>query len=385
MKKPYRSSSPTVPTLVSSSRLPRSADRFETAAAGFPDGRYGSGSRAVGVTGRWVVAASRIASMVVLAALAAAPAPALAEGSDPPLAAGGLLVGPNAGLTVAAQDLRVSEKAIEATWDFVNASDRDLTTLVAFPLPTLTPIDADLFEGRGGDPVDFLASTIEVDGKKITPTVEQHASVLGLDVTARLAADGVALNPYTGPKAREALAALAPDKRGFYADRGMAVWLEGAPTGLAWTVSTTFHWMQSFPKGKTVRIVHRYRPMVGRELVTEATLDRWATPGAGRDAPCLDKAGGEALRKALAAAKRPDGSTALMQRRIAYRLAPPDGPAGPIGHFRVTVEKPKPTTLAAVCLDGATAKAGPTGLVFEATNFVPKSDLSVMLVELGGK
>ena len=323
--------------------------------------------------------------MVVLAGFVAAAAPALAEGSDPPLAAGGLLIGPNAGITVVSQDLRLSEKTIEATWELVNASDADLTTLVAFPLPNLTPVDADLFEGRGGDPVDFLGSTIEVDGKKVAPSVEQHASVLGLDVTARLAADGVALNPYSSPKAREALARLSPDKRAFYTDRGMALWLEGAPTGLSWTVSTTFHWMQSFPKGRTVRIVHRYRPIVGRELLTEATLDRWATPGGGRDAPCLDKAGGEALKKALAAAKRPDGSTALMQRRIAYRLAPPDGPTGPIGRFRVSVEKPKPTTLAAVCLDGAAGRSGPTGIVFEATDFVPKSDLSVMLVDLGGK
>ncbi|WP_165498247.1 DUF4424 family protein [Siculibacillus lacustris] len=330
--------------------------------------------------------AARVRAVVLAAVVATAWAsgPAAADGSTPELVAGGLVLPANAGVAVKSEDLHISEKAIDIAYEFLNAGDKDVTTLVAFPLPVLSPADSEIFEARdGGDPVDFLGFTVDVDGRRIKPQAEQRASVLGLDVTDRLVADGVALNPYVGARAREALAKLPAAKQGFYAERGLAVWLEGAPTGLAWTVSTTFHWMQTFPAGKAVRIVHHYRPIVGRDLLTEATLDRLA---GGRAGVCLDKTGEAALRKALVAGRKAGGgSTALMQRRVGFALGAGAGWGGPIGNFRLTIDKPRADTLVATCFAGAPPKIGPTSLVWEAKDFTPKDDLSILFVDLGEK
>lgn len=314
-----------------------------------------------------------VCAFALLAAL-----PAHAEESE---AAADLVVGPPrvaqvSGVVARSREIRLSPTAVKSTTTFFAEAPADVATLVTVALPRLDAANADtdgLVRAKTTAP-DFVGVTLTVDGAAVTPAADVRASLLGLDVTDRLKADGVPLNPWIVPKIDETLGKLAADKRTFYTAHGLAQWFEGGLGGFGWDATTTLHWMQTFPKGKPIAVAVDYAPYVGFGLVTTATVDRWASrPG------CLDKADEAALRKALAARSNgtSGGATALGQRRL--RLAMP---ADPIGSFRLVVDKPKAETLVVACFPRPRQTPTPTSVVFEAKDLTPTGDLDVVLVDL---
>lgn len=317
---------------------------------------------------------------LVLAAALLAAAPAAANDSTAVLGAGGLQLTVNSGIAMKSEELKISVAAIEIEYAFENAGDAPVTTLVAFPLPVLRAGDPDIGDAlpREGDPLNFVGFTIAVDGKPVTPEVEQRASILGVDITDRLKADGIPLNPYVRHAAREALAKLPKDKRGFYITNGLAVWSGEEPLSVQWDVATTFYWHQTFPAKAVVRVRHRYVPVSGAGYLTAVEL---AVPGAAEALArryCLDA---KALERVRAGAAPAGGAAGFMRRAgVEYVLRTGANWAGPIGRFRLTVEKPAADALMAVCAPGPLVTVSPTVAVFEATNFTPAADLDILFL-----
>lgn len=306
-------------------------------------------------------------------------APARANDSTAVLEAGGLRLTVNSGAAMVSEDLRISPHVIDISYVFRNTGDTPVTTLVAFPLPLLPAGDPEIADAlpREGDPLNFVGFTISVDGQPVTPAVEQRASVLGLDITDRLKADGVPLNPFAGPAAHAALARLPKDKRDFYVHNGLAVWSGEEPLSVQWDVATSFYWQQVFPPGKDVKVLHRYLPVSGAHLMRAADL---AAPGAVealRRRYCIADADLERLRHWLT--PRPGGTPPqALRASVHYVLRTGANWAGPIGTFRLTVAKPAPDAIVAFCRPEGLPDG--TGGLFEARDFLPRSDLSILFV-----
>lgn len=66
---------------------------------------------------------------------------------------------------------------------------------------------------------------------------------------------------------------------------------------------------------------------------------------------------------------------------IGYRLSPGANWKGPIGRFRLTVDKGTPDRLVSLCMDGLT-KISPTRFEVVKTNFEPTRDLDVLFINL---
>lgn len=73
------------------------------------------------------------------------------------------------------------------------------------------------------------------------------------------------------------------------------------------------------------------------------------------------------------------GAEGLFEKRIAYVLKTAANWAGPIGDFRMTVDKGAPDSLVSFCAEGV-KKIGPTLFEVRHENFTPTQDLHVLIL-----
>ena len=81
------------------------------------------------------------------------------------------------------QDLYLSREEVRVVYRFRNRSDRDIATLVAFPLPSMIIGEEGNYDFYGRDPVNVMSFQLTVDGKTVEPEIEVKATRFGVDVT----------------------------------------------------------------------------------------------------------------------------------------------------------------------------------------------------------
>lgn len=145
-----------------------------------------------------------------------------------------------------------------------------------------------------------------------------------------------------------------------------------------WSIVLRYHWTQTFPAGQVTRISHACEIRSGGGLFgwshppedcMQSTVDRY----------CIDDGTSRALVKVLA--QQPtDGEPYSMglSWNIAYDLRTANSWDGPIGRFRLTIDKKDAGTIVSLCADGIT-KTGPTTCVMERADYVPARDLHVLI------
>src|SRR5262244_1202871 len=121
--------------------------------------------------------------------------PSKANDSSAELAVGGLVFTKNAEVSIESEDLTITPDTVTVRYVFLNQSASPVTLTVAFPLP-----DIDLADGANvafptGDPVNFVGFSTKIDGKPISFTINQRATLDGKDVTATLRGMGIAPLP----------------------------------------------------------------------------------------------------------------------------------------------------------------------------------------------
>jgi len=313
-------------------------------------------------------------------------APALANDSTAELATGGLKFLTNADIEMRSEDLFVSLTQIRVRYHFFNTSQKDITTLVAFPMPDIT-IDNndDVLIIPTDDPENFLGFHTTANGQAVPVRVEQKAFAQGIERTVLLRRLHVPLHP------RAANAAL---------DRlPHELWDELIKLGLAeisefdvgkgpeqhlvarWTLKSTYYWQQTFPAGQELVIDHRYTPSVGSSVETPLGED-WAkendTESRYEQRYCPDPKLMAAIEKATNAAKEAQ-TIPFSEQRIEYILKTGANWEGPIKDFTLTVDKGDAKNIVSFCGDGI-KKISPTQFQLHATDFMPTQDLYVLFL-----
>lgn len=311
---------------------------------------------------------------------------AWANDSTAAMGAGGIVLTESADIRMASEDLFVSKDLIRVRYRFVNERQAPITTRVAFPLPVadmheLSDIDVGWPTQKGDNVVDFR---VIVDGRAVTPQLERKAFLNGQDVTAQLTRLGVPISPRPSDVTavvqklpavakselvRLRLANITPD------------WVEPF-----WVVKNTYHWLQTFPAGRPLAVEHTYKPIAGGSFFSATgyfsdpkMLDKYY-----RDY-CIDATTRSGLASRLKALQGRDGDNAMMVQWIVdYVLTTGKNWKGPIGAFRLTLDKGKPDNIISFCMDGV-RKTGATTFVVERRNFEPEKDLSVMIFEVPPK
>jgi hypothetical protein len=314
---------------------------------------------------------------------------AVANDSSAELATGGLVLTKNPAIEMRSEDLFISTKAVRVHYVFANTSAKDVTILVAFPLPDIT------IEGPDDNivvptdsPTNLLGFVTTVDGRPVQAQVEQKALKNGADITAYLKRLGVPLAPHLQstnavldklPKAaQDALVAKSLAIPDDYDDgHGMEHHLTAT-----WTLKTTYYWQQTFPAGRTLDVEHNYTPSVGGTAGTmwgDPTFVGQALYTQGRAQYCIDGDFLAAATQAKAKVTATSNNGYMTEQRIEYVLTTGANWKAPIGDFHMTIDKGATNNLVSFCGNGV-AKISPTQFEVHYTNFTPTKDVAILLL-----
>ena len=330
-------------------------------------------------------AIAALASTAWLLALA----PAAANDSTAELTTGGLVFARTPDVQMRAEDLFISEKEVRVRYRFFNGSSADVASLVAFPMPEVVWEGPDVnIAIPSDDPENFLDFHTVADGRAVVAQVEQKVIAGGVDQTARLRAFGLPLAPQRAA-ATAALDALSPAQQTELLNLHMATPDDydvgnGMEHHLApnWTLKSTYFWRQTFPAGREIVIEHRYRPSIGETVGTQVGSPDIEPQSLSHyeNTYCTDR---DFLNSARRAMSKPDAfgvaASPFFERRISYVLATGANWAGPIGDFRLVVDKGAPDSLVSFCADGV-RKISPTQFEVRHANFTPTRDLNILIL-----
>jgi hypothetical protein len=231
------------------------------------------------------------------------------------LGAGGIVFTKTDAIAMEKEDLFISEGKIRVAYVFRNTSKHDIKTRVAFPVPEF-PAEPDMDIGLDVHSNNPMGFSVQVDGKQ---------QVFDTEIK----------------------------KKGG-------------------NVKVTHHWMQTFPAGKALSVAHTYRPATGGEA------QLWFQ-GAERAAKikkyCLEPD----FVKWLDKSNQPDKGEILSPSYVDYILTTGANWKGPIGKFRLTVQKQKAEDKLSFCGTGL-KKVDVRTFVLEKAGFTPEQDLAVMFV-----
>lgn len=317
-----------------------------------------------------------------LAFLFAATVPVHANDTLAVLGAGGLELVTSEHIELASEDLYLSPSEVRVRYAFRNASDRDITTTVAFPLPAIDQGAIANIELPVGAERNFVDFRVKVDGETVETALEEKALLdEGTDVTAVLVKAGLPINARS-PGWDEKLAALPDDvwqdlmAKGLF-DTGDGPINRDDEVSPLWSLQATFHWQQRFPAGETITVDHSYKPITGGNTVYSGD------DLSGYGEYCLDESGTAGVRRLLRAAqvearKDPLKSPGVAAVEVEYVLTTGANWKGAIGDFHLTIAKENPKAVLSLCMNGLT-KTGPARFELQRMNFTPKDDIRFVL------
>jgi Domain of unknown function (DUF4424) len=328
-----------------------------------------------------------------LGVLALSAAPSRADDSMASRGAGGLVLEKTDKIALVSEDLYLSPTAVKVSYRFRNLTNADQETIVAFPMPDVTgSVDMTVaIPDPGHD--NFLRFVTRVDGKPVDSQVEQRAFVTtpgkpDVEITDRLKSLGVPLVS-TLEAAGPALSALSEPQRKALADaeivypldvdEGKGAHVDWVPL---WTLRSKFWRKQIFPAGRDVLVEQTYTPGTGSQssLTFGAPNLGAAQESHYRETYCTDGPFMSAVQSLYRKANAPDAKVRAWEEYLSYVITSGANWAGPIGSFRLVVDKGDPQTLVSFCGDGV-RKIGPTTFELTAKDYTPKRDIDVLFIQ----
>lgn len=312
---------------------------------------------------------SAIAAAVLLGPIL----PAAANDSTAELGAGGLRLVRNDNIAIVSENLYVSADAIRVAYRFRNKTDSILRYVVAFPLPAIdavVPEETNFVLPNPGDD-NFVDFQVTADGQLVAFGIDARATALGVDWTDELKLRGLPLNPLADG-INEAIDNLAPPDLQALNERGLVI-VDDYSRQSAWRLEAAFYWDQVFPPGRDVVVEHSYRPVAGYGFFGEHVL----TDPYYLDKYCIDDAFARAARTKLAALAG-SMNPYLDEVRVSYILTTANNWSGPIGTFRLVVDKGDPDALVSFCGENV-RKISPTEFEVTADDYVPLRELDILI------
>nr|WP_321463112.1 DUF4424 family protein [uncultured Cohaesibacter sp.] len=333
------------------------------------------------LAGRFMIAHVTQPSRLTLAALAALAltfaislscSRALANDSTAMIDATGIRLIETHAISLDVEDLYLSPQQVQIHYEFVNNSDQNQHMLVAFPVPEIDSHPETNYAISPVSPLNFLDFHVSSNGQDIMPGIEIKLTLNGVDFTSDILKTGIPLSRFD-PTYYDKLEALAEPDRMHLASLGLIDWQPGEEyIEPKWKMQTIYYWYQDFPANSRTVIDHSYSPVVGGGIISEEygvqdNVDRF----------CIDDGFIRGFRRLLAKG----GHAETLSKEVRYILKTANNWLGPIGDFRLVIDKEKPENLVTLCINGI-RKIAPTQFEFRARNYVPDQDIDLMVVEM---
>jgi len=313
--------------------------------------------------------------------------PAQANDAEAEIGVGGIvLLKPSRAIVMEAEDLYISEDIVRVKYRFRNPTDRAITTTVAFPMPRQPRGMADRWYDmdRAHDFSGFGFNT-KVDGKPVRLKQIDRAMIGDRDVTQRIKGLGWPLYWVNAHGSSALFETMDAAQRKAFSAEGLVIeeeMFDFRPVP-AWDLATFFVREQRFPANSTITVEHEYVPMaggsVGGALHKSVRQDSPEILEAYREDYCVDGPFLRGVDRKLASAK-PGFFTFYSETWLGYVLTSGANWKGPIGDFRLVVDKGSPDNLVSFCMDGVT-KIAPTRFEVRKTAFTPTRDLKILIAK----
>lgn len=328
----------------------------------------------------------RILSLA-LALFVAASLPVRADDTEGALKAGGLVLEPGRTVTLVAEDLTLSEREVTADYRFRNPTGADVEATLTFPMPDLAGATATAVPIPDPAQANFLAFAATVDGQAVPWQLDQHAFLTrdgrAFEITDALKNLGIPLVPTVAATA-EPLRRISETRRKALIEAGFLdrqVHKDGTLSDVPlWTLRWRYARRQVFPAGREVAIHQSFTPSLGgQSSLSFGSPDLGPTQMARYEARfCTDPAFARSAQSLYRRASA-DGSPSFQAYEQYLTFVIPAG-MGPIGTFRLTVDKGDPSTLVAFCGSNL-KKTGPTTVEMVVKDYVPQRDIDVLFLK----
>lgn len=304
------------------------------------------------------------------------------DGSAMSTPAGGIQLTREPRVSMEKEVLTISLDRVTVEYEFLNQSDGDITTEVAFPLAP-NHIDA-FFTGGGERGVENFR--LWVDGRELPYQTEAKAMLQNADRSAelrKLRVDIASFGHFDGEHAKD-VQRLAPADRAAL-KRVRLIDEDGVPM---WSVLLTYHWRQTFPAHRILHVRHEYKPAAGLAYVAAKDFaddgEIAKDYGFRLNSVCVDPAL-RARLQAAAPANQSNFGEVIDTAWVDYILTTANTWKTPIKHFDLIIRKPRPEAgeryLVSLCWDGKLEAKGDTFVATES-NFIPKRELRVAFFKL---
>ncbi|MBI4961655.1 MAG: DUF4424 family protein [Desulfomonile tiedjei] len=311
-----------------------------------------------------------------------------ANDSTARLGAGGIELLKNEHIRMLEEVLEISPTKVRVKYRFLNESDQDTHTTVAFPVSPEDPILG------YHSPVAFSSNILKtfkvlVNGRLLTTQHERKAVVDGRDITAELRKLGLSDKEIFFEVSYENLDPLLEKLRKPREEFG------------DWSISHTLYWEMTFPTHKETIVEHEYEPGAGggwtipyqggaKEEFKKSVANLWSSFSGKleerEDEDCLDEATKRAVENRVkVAVAEGANSVSVSYVSIEYILGTGRNWKGPIGEFKLRLIKEKPDQFVSVCFPGRPEKISPTTYEFVQKDFVPPDKLVVYFYTVDGE
>jgi hypothetical protein len=283
------------------------------------------------------------------------------------------------------EDLSISPKRVTIHYVFRNTSDKDVETVIAFPLPDLSGGDVEnvpmyLPYAEG---LNFVRFTVSENDKPIRVSADARAFKDGKDITARLKSAGLPVNVLLEPLNAAILKLPAKVRRQLEREELIIASDYNPPLRSAgkrgwwanWTMRVSFYWTQRFPANANVELVQNYQPVVGGSyIVRDDSGESSIKPYCGKT---------QTLSQIAEVKKRhpaQPGEPVLFERQIDYILTTANNWKGPIRQFRAAVQTESSEDIFLTCTPGF-RRVTPTKYEFVQSDFLPHEDLNLLILQ----
>jgi Domain of unknown function (DUF4424) len=311
--------------------------------------------------------------------------PAFANDTTAELAVGGLRLTQSDAISLDKEDLYISRDEVRVDYVFTNTSDKDVETLVAFPLPEQGfPDGEDSVIYDLGKDLEFKSL---VNGKPVQYEVVTQAMAGGEEISALLDKVGLRIDAQwkDGVTPDAALATVDSAARDKLIALGAVknVGSETEPFYMQkWVVQTSVTRRQVFKAGASVKVQHRYKPLaggsVGGGLSPQYRNEDWAKGNIAKF--CVEDSWLKSFDKQIPKHASDQNPTGYNEIWLGYVLKTGANWKGSIKDFRLVVDKGKPDSLVSFCAEGV-KKISPTQFEVRKTDFEPTQDLNVLIVD----
>jgi hypothetical protein len=359
--------------------------------------------------------------------LALLPLPLAANDADASVALGGVQLMREPRISMESERLTISLSKITVEYEFLNESDQDITTEVAFPIP---PYE---YTERAGGIRAFDDFRLWVDGQELKYETEAKAFLVKTDdqgnkigkekdVSAILRSNNIDISTlghyFSNSKYstdNKTNSDKVPDFERLSPALKKDVIAQGLVAGDAyssvplWQVRKTYYWKQTFPAHKILHVRHEYTPGFGFQGMQSSEFKKVSlskSPVMGnlsgiRDyyqddlALLHDSCVDSSLQKAVfirgSAANKADPSSGgyVETAWVDYILTTANSWKTPIKKFELDIERGQNQgwydpnwDYTSLCWDGPVTRVGPHHFVATATDFVPKKELKVLFLTM---